>query len=63
MTMGTASTMASMVEALGMTLPAAAAIPAVDARRYTLAHLTGLSGHAFKLFLFCYSFIITYSLS
>lgn len=41
MTMGTASTMASMVEALGMTLPAAAAIPAVDARRYTLAHLTG----------------------
>jgi dihydroxyacid dehydratase/phosphogluconate dehydratase len=46
MTMGTASTMASMVEALGMTLPAAAAIPAVDARRYTLAHLTGVSGQA-----------------
>ena len=33
MTMGTASTMASMVEALGMTLPGNAAIPAVDARR------------------------------
>ncbi|MBI4553474.1 MAG: dihydroxy-acid dehydratase [Candidatus Latescibacteria bacterium] len=41
MTMGTASTMASMVEALGMSLPANAAIPAVDARRYALAHLTG----------------------
>jgi len=41
MTMGTASTMASMVEAIGMTLPTAAAIPAVDSRRYTLAHLTG----------------------
>ena len=33
MTMGTASTMASMVEALGMGLPDNAAIPAVDARR------------------------------
>ena len=33
MTMGTASTMASMVEALGMSLPGNAAIPAVDARR------------------------------
>src|SRR6202050_3476561 len=41
MTMGTASTMASMVEALGMSLPGNAAIPAVDARRYTLAQLTG----------------------
>ena len=41
MTMGTASTMASMVEALGMALPGNAAIPAVDARRYTLAQLTG----------------------
>ncbi|HEY3919657.1 MAG TPA: L-arabinonate dehydratase [Stellaceae bacterium] len=41
MTMGTASTMASMVEALGMGLPANAAIPAVDARRYVLAHLAG----------------------
>jgi L-arabonate dehydrase len=41
MTMGTASTMACMVEALGMSLPGNAAIPAVDARRTTLAHLTG----------------------
>ena len=41
MTMGTASTMASMVEALGMGLPGNAAIPAVDARRTTQAHLTG----------------------
>jgi L-arabonate dehydrase len=41
MTMGTASTMASMVEALGMSLPGNAAIPAVDARRSTLAHTTG----------------------
>ncbi|MFL6443579.1 MAG: dihydroxy-acid dehydratase, partial [Candidatus Sulfotelmatobacter sp.] len=41
MTMGTASTMASMVESLGMALPENAAIPAVDARRYTLAQLTG----------------------
>jgi dihydroxy-acid dehydratase len=41
MTMGTASTMASMVEALGMSLPGNAAIPAVDARRYTLAQVTG----------------------
>jgi L-arabonate dehydrase len=41
MTMGTASTMASMVEALGMSMPGNAAIPAVDARRYTLAQLTG----------------------
>jgi L-arabonate dehydrase len=41
MTMGTASTMASMVEALGMSLPENAAIPAVDARRSTIAQLTG----------------------
>ena len=41
MTMGTASTMASMVEALGVSLPGNAAIPAVDARRSTLAHMTG----------------------
>ena len=41
MTMGTASTMANMVEALGMSLPGKAAIPAVDARRYTLAQMTG----------------------
>jgi L-arabonate dehydrase len=41
MTMGTASTMASVVEALGIGLPTNAAIPAVDARRYALAHLAG----------------------
>ncbi len=42
MTMGTASTMGSMVEALGMALPHNAAIPAVDARRYSLAHMSGI---------------------
>src|SRR5688500_3648539 len=41
MTMGTASTMACMVEALGLTLPGAAAIPAVDSRKKVLAHLSG----------------------
>ncbi len=41
MTMGTASTMASMVEALGMGLPANAAIPAADSRRNVLAHMAG----------------------
>ncbi|RJG47350.1 IlvD/Edd family dehydratase [Mesorhizobium sp. DCY119] len=41
MTMGTASTMASMAEALGMTLPENAAIPAVDARRRVISQLTG----------------------
>src|SRR6185369_2569417 len=41
MTMGTASTMASMVEALGLALPTNAAIPAVDSRRYVLAHMAG----------------------
>ena len=41
MTMGTASTMASMAEALGIALPDNAAIPAVDARRNVLAHLAG----------------------
>ncbi len=41
MTMGTASSMACMVEAMGMSLPENAAIPAVDARRFRLAHLTG----------------------
>ena len=41
MTMGTASTMGSMVEALGMSLPHNAAIPAVDARRYSLAYMSG----------------------
>ena len=41
MTMGTASTMASMVEALGLALPQNAAIPAVDSRRLVLAHTAG----------------------
>jgi dihydroxy-acid dehydratase len=41
MTMGTASTMASMVEALGVGLPGNAAIPAADARRNVLARLAG----------------------
>jgi len=41
MTMGTASTMASMVEALGLGMPNNAAIPAVDSRRYVLAHQAG----------------------
>jgi len=40
-TMGTASTMASMAEALGMALSGNAAIPAVDSRRRVVAHLTG----------------------
>ena len=39
--MGTASTMASMVEALGFSLPDNAAIPAPDARRRRLAHHSG----------------------
>lgn len=41
MTMGTASTMASMIEALGVALPSNAAIPAADSRRYVLAHMAG----------------------
>ncbi len=41
MTMGTASTMASMVEALGVGLPQNAAIPAVDSRRNVIARLAG----------------------
>ena len=41
MVMGTASTMACMVEALGMTLPGAAAIPAADSRRYQMAETAG----------------------
>lgn len=41
-TMGTASTMACMTEALGVSLPENAAIPAVDARRYVLAHMSGM---------------------
>jgi dihydroxy-acid dehydratase len=40
-TMGTASTMACLVEAMGITLPQNGVIPAVDSRRNVLAHLTG----------------------
>ncbi|HVB02254.1 MAG TPA: IlvD/Edd family dehydratase [Chitinophagaceae bacterium] len=39
--MGTASTMACMVESLGLSLPGNAAIPAADSRRKVLAHLSG----------------------
>lgn len=41
MTMGTASSMASVVETLGLTLPGASSIPAVDARKKVMAHLSG----------------------
>src|SRR6202049_5031387 len=41
-TMGTACTMACMAEALGVALPHNAAIPAVDSRRYVLAHMSGM---------------------
>lgn len=40
-TMGTASSMACMAEALGLTLPGAAAIPAVDSRKKEMASLSG----------------------
>ncbi|MDB5232382.1 MAG: Dihydroxy-acid dehydratase [Chitinophagaceae bacterium] len=40
--MGTASTMAAMVESLGLSLPHNAAVPAADARRKVLAHLSGM---------------------
>ncbi|HWB25510.1 MAG TPA: IlvD/Edd family dehydratase [Chitinophagaceae bacterium] len=39
--MGTASSMACMVESLGLSLPENAAIPAADSRRKALAHMTG----------------------
>ncbi|MGA8151373.1 MAG: L-arabinonate dehydratase [Terriglobales bacterium] len=41
MTMGTASTMAAMAEALGLALPHNSAIPAVDSRRSVLAQMSG----------------------
>jgi dihydroxy-acid dehydratase len=41
MTMGTASTMGSMVESLGLALPYNSSIPAVDSRRGALAHMSG----------------------
>jgi L-arabonate dehydrase len=40
--MGTASSMACMVESLGLSLPGNAAIPAADSRRKVLAQLSGL---------------------
>jgi len=39
--MGTASTLACLVEALGMSLPGTASIPAVDAARHRAAEATG----------------------
>lgn len=41
MTMGTASTMACLTEAMGLSLPGSAAIPAVDSRRYATAQRAG----------------------
>ncbi len=41
MTMGTASTMTSIVEALGITLPGSASVPAADSRRYVVAEQSG----------------------
>ncbi|MGM8364282.1 IlvD/Edd family dehydratase [Virgibacillus sp. W0181] len=41
MVMGTASTMASIAEAIGMALPGCAAIPAVDSRRRHMSQMTG----------------------
>jgi dihydroxy-acid dehydratase len=40
--MGTASTMAAMVEALGLALPDNATIPAADSRRKVMAHMAGM---------------------
>lgn len=41
MTMGTASTVSNLTEAMGLSLPYNGSLPAVDARRQALAHLTG----------------------
>jgi len=41
MTMGTASTTSSLTEAMGLSLPMNGSLPAVDARRMALAHMTG----------------------
>ncbi len=41
-TMGTASTMAMMVEALGLTLPGISSIPAADSRKKMMAHMSGM---------------------
>jgi dihydroxy-acid dehydratase len=42
MTMGTASSMATTVEALGLTLPGMSTIPAVDSRKNVMSHLSGM---------------------
>lgn len=42
MTMGTASTMACMVEALGLTLPGMSTIPAADSNKRRMAHISGM---------------------
>lgn len=41
MTMGTASTLSNLTEAMGLSLPYNGSLPAVDARRQALAHLSG----------------------
>ncbi|QIL91261.1 dihydroxy-acid dehydratase [Microbulbifer sp. SH-1] len=41
MTMGTASTVSNLVEAMGLCLPYNGSIPAVDARRQAMAHMSG----------------------
>ena len=41
MTMGTASTISCLIETMGLSLPQNGTLPAVDARRYALAHVTG----------------------
>src|SRR5450756_64631 len=59
MTMGTASTMACMVEALGVGLPGNAAYPAVDARRNLLARMAGRRAVAMVEEDLCMSKILT----
>jgi dihydroxy-acid dehydratase len=59
MTMGTASTMAAMVEALGLGLPGNATIPAVDAGRNRLAQLAGRRIVAMVAENLCMSAILT----
>jgi len=58
-TMGTASTMACMAESLGTSLPHNAAIPAVDSRRYVLAHMSGMRIVEMALEGLCLSKILT----
>ena len=58
-TMGTASTMACMAESLGVSLPHNAAIPAVDSRRYVLAHMAGMRAVEMVHEGFCLSKVLT----